>query len=83
MSVPDRPRAWIHHGLHTGPTAEQMWSDRPTGTPGPTGTVEINIVDGRPVGHVPGRWLTVRGQAFDALSMDARIQLVTLLVSRL
>ncbi len=69
--------------VFTGPVAEQMWSNRPSGSPGPASPVEINIVDGWPVGHVPGRWLTVTGDAFEVLSLEARIQLVTLLVSRL
>jgi hypothetical protein len=69
--------------VFTGPVAEQMWSNRPSGSPGPTSPVEINIVDGWPVGHVPGRWLTVTGDAFEVLSLEARIQLVTLLVTRL
>jgi hypothetical protein len=67
----------------TGPAAEQMWSNRPTGTPGPPAPVDINIVDGAPVGHLVGRWVTVQGAAFDGLPLATRIELVELLVGRL
>ncbi|MFL5683802.1 MAG: hypothetical protein ACJ77O_11740 [Chloroflexota bacterium] len=69
--------------IFTGPAAEQMWSNRPAGTPGPPGPVEINVVDGAPVGHLLGRWVTVRGQAFDGLALATRIELVELLAGRL
>jgi hypothetical protein len=69
--------------MFTGPNAEDMWVHRPLGTPGPEGSVDINIVDGAPVGHVAGRWLTISGPAFEALPLEARIELVRLLIGRL
>jgi hypothetical protein len=69
--------------VFTGPVAEQMWSDRPLGTPGPPGPVDINIVDGAPVGHVAGKWLTVSGPAFEVLPLQARIELVIRLLARI
>ena len=69
--------------IFTGPNAEDMWRNRPLGTPGPAGPVDVNIVDGAPVAHVAGRWLTISGPAFEAVPLEARIELVRLLIGRL
>ena len=69
--------------VFSGPVGEEMWGNRPAGSAGPAGPIEVNVVDGWPVGHVLGLWLTIRGRGFEVLSPEARIDLVTLLVRRL
>jgi hypothetical protein len=69
--------------VFTGPNAEAMWGNRPLGTLVPGGSLDVSVVNGAPVGHVAGRWLTISGAAFDALPLEARIDLVRLLIGRL